>query len=93
MTTEWKSKILAPSEGPVFSEVEYDFLITEEYLSAVRQTPADPPEGFLREVDALLEEMTEDLKGGAFELDDDIEMLKFLIEKLKPHHGTWIFLE
>jgi hypothetical protein len=93
MTTEWKSKVLVPSDGPVFSEVEYDFLITEEYLSAVKQKPSDPPEGFMREVDDLLEEMREDLKEDAFELDDDRDMLKFLIEKLTPFHGQWIFIE
>jgi hypothetical protein len=93
MTTEWKSKILVPSDGPVFSDVEYDFLITEEYLSVLRQAPADPPLGFMREVDDLLDEMRSDLKEGAFELDDDVDMVKFLIEKLTPYNGKWIFIE
>ncbi len=91
--TEWKSKILAPSDGPVFSDVEYDFLITEEYLYAVRHNPTDPPEGFMQKIDDLLEELSIDLKEDAYELEDDREMVKLLTEKLTPHKGKWIFLD
>ena len=88
--SEHRVHVLSSGDGAMLTDEEYDFLLVEEYLH--RLGSGESLEGFVRRLDHLHKDITEDLADGGFD-DQETEIIKSILAKIGNPRPVWLYVE